>query len=78
MIEMPPDTAPVRVYGDTHKNEEVTMQTQTIKPRNPIAAAFHSVEVKRHQVHADKRRKDRRVKHRKRFREDNMLMVEGH
>jgi hypothetical protein len=34
--------------------------------RNPIQKAFGSPEVKRHQVHQDKRR-DRRVKHRERI-----------
>jgi hypothetical protein len=64
MIErMPPDSCASRVYGDTHKDEEVTMQQQQITPRNPVVAAFGSVEVKRHQIHQDKRR---RVKHRDR------------
>lgn len=35
--------------------------------RNPITHAFASGSVPRHQTHADKRRRDRRVKHKRPF-----------
>jgi hypothetical protein len=44
--------------------QEVMMQIEQITPRNPVAAAFGSTEVKRHQIHQDKRR---RIKHRDRL-----------
>ncbi len=57
------------------QQQEVNMQTQTIKPRNPIAWSF-SAGINRPQVVPNKKR-DRRVKHRNRWREDNSWQVDG-
>ena len=37
--------------------------------RNPIAKAFASKEVKRHQIHSDKRRKARDLEHKRAVRD---------
>jgi hypothetical protein len=53
------------IRSTTHlQQQEVNVNTEHLIPRNPVVAAFGNVEVKRHQVHQDKRR---RVKHRDRI-----------
>jgi hypothetical protein len=53
---------------------ETTMQTQTTPSRNPIARSF-GAGINQPQIIPNKRR-DRRVKHRNRWREDNACGAE--
>lgn len=65
---------PAASFSDMHDNTcTATAGSSNVQNRNPIAKSFGSG-INRPQVVPNKRA-DRRIKHRQRWREDNMVMV---